>query len=168
MRPNASQVFKPWGDDAYYALVPGGSFEGTNSWTLRNGAKVVSGNEPFYVGSSSDTRSLALPEGSSAVTPSACFDFADWHARLFARKTTSDSGYIKVEVIVRSALGGVLAILDGGIISAEADWQPSPRIALLTCNVTNLVGTEAVSFRFKAIGAGFRIDDVYLDPWKSY
>ena len=73
-----------------------------------------------------------------------------------------------MEVIVRSALGGVLAILDGGIISAEADWQPSPRIALLTCNVTNLVGTEAVSFRFKAIGAGFRIDDVYLDPWKSY
>jgi len=166
--PSPSQAFKRWGDDAYYALVPGGSFEGANSWTLKNGAKVVSGNEPFYVRSSGDTRSLALPEGSSAISPTACFDFADWHARLFARKTSSDSGYIKVEVIVRSALGGLLATLDGGTISANGEWQPSPRIALLTCNVTNLVGTESIAFRFKAVGANFRIDDVYLDPWKSY
>lgn len=117
--------------------------------------------------SSTDTRSLALPKGSSAVTPSVCFEFADWHARLFAVKTTSDSGYIEVDVIVRSAVGGVLAILDGGTIGAKGAWEPSPRIALLTCNLTSLTGTEAISFRFKAVGAGFRIDDVYLDPWKS-
>ena len=166
--PSASQVFKPWGDDAYYALVPGGAFEGANSWTLRNGAKVVSGNEPFYVRSRTDRHSLALPEGSSATTPTVCFDFADWHARVFARKTASDSGYIRVDVVVRSLVGGVLSIVDGGTISARGEWQPSPRIGLLTCNVTSLVGTKAVAFRFRAVGSDFRIDDLYLDPWKSY
>jgi hypothetical protein len=165
--PNASQVFKNWGDNAYYTLVEGGSFEGTNSWTLKNGAKVVSGNEPFYVRSTSDTRSLALPEGSSALTPTVCFEFADWHGRLFARKTSKDSGYIKVEVVVRSLVGGVLAVVDGGTLKPNGEWQPSERVGLLTCNITSLVGTDAVAFRFKSVGASFRIDDFYLDPWKS-
>ena len=166
--PNASQVFEPWGDNAYYALVPGGSFEGTNSWTLKGGAQVASGNEPFYVRRASDRRSLALPEGSSALSPTVCFDFADWHARAFARKTSSGNGYIKVEIVVRSLVGGVLGILDGGTIDAKGEWQPTSRIGLLTCNVTNLLGTEAVAFRLKAVGANFRVDDFYLDPWKSY
>jgi hypothetical protein len=26
----------------------------------------------------------------------------------------------------------------------------------------------AVAFRFKASGTAFQVDDVYLDPWKSY
>ena len=166
--PNASRVFEAWGDSAYYTLVPGGSFEGTNSWTLKNGARVVAGNEPFYVRSSADTRSLALPAGSSAITPTVCFNFADWHARVFARKTASASGYIRVDVVVRSLLGGVLSILDGGTISPRGEWQPSPKIGLLTCNITSLLGTKAVAFRFRAVGSDFRIDDFYLDPWKSY
>ena len=59
-----SQVFLPWADPGQYTLDPGGSFEpGSKRWTL-NGASIVGGNEPFNVTSSSDKRSLSLPDGS--------------------------------------------------------------------------------------------------------
>jgi hypothetical protein len=165
---NASQPFAPWSDYAHYVLTPGGSFEsGSVPWSLSGGAAVVPGNEPFYVRSRNDKRSLSLPGGSSAVTPTMCFALGDWHLRFFARNAGS-AGSLKVDVLVRS-LTGVLTVLDGGTISASGEWRPSPRIGLLVCNVTSLVGTKAVAFRFRSIGSGarFQIDDVYLDPWKS-
>jgi len=67
----SSQAFEDWGDRSNYMLMPGGSFEiGAPSWNLNGGAKVVSGNEPFYLHSRMDRRSLYLPSGSSASTPS--------------------------------------------------------------------------------------------------
>jgi hypothetical protein len=165
---NASQPFAPWSDYAQYVLTPGGSFEsGSVSWSLKGGAAVVPGNESFYVRSPRDKRSLSLPGGSSAVTPTMCFALGDWHLRFFARNTGS-TGSLEVDVLVRS-LTGVLTVLDGGTISASGEWRPSPRIGLLVCNVTSLVGTRAVAFRFRSLGSGarFQIDDVYLDPWKS-
>ena len=53
-------------------------------------------------------------------------------------------------------------------MSPTGQWSPSPQVRLLLSNVTSLLGTRAVAFRFRASGAAFRIDDVYLDPWKSY
>ena len=50
-----TQPFKTWGDKAQYKLVGGGAFEpAATGWTLRGGAKVVSGNEPWKVGDSKD------------------------------------------------------------------------------------------------------------------
>lgn len=74
-----------------------------------------------------------------------------------------------VQVIVPSLLGGLLTTLDGGNISANGSWAPSPRVKLALCNVTSLLGTKAVAFRFTPVGSGaaFQIDDVYLDPWKD-
>jgi hypothetical protein len=163
----ASQPFSRWDDSARYILVGGGSFEGTNSWTLRGGAAIVAGNEPFYVRRSTDSRSLYLPAGASATSPTTCFKFADWHLRLFTRNTAGQYGGVKVEVLVPSLLG-ILSILDGGTISASGEWKPSPRIGLLVSNLTSILGTKAVAVRLTAVGAGFQVDDVYLDPWKSY
>jgi hypothetical protein len=166
----SSQPFLPWGDDALYVLVAGGSFEpGTPSWTLAKGATVVSGNEPFYVHGASDSRSLLLPGGSSAISPTVCFAVGDWHLRFFVRKANSQPGSLEVDIVVRSLLGGVLSILDGGTVTASGEWSPSPRIQLLFSNVGCLAGTRAVSFRFRARGdAVFQVDDVYLDPWKFW
>jgi hypothetical protein len=167
--PNASQVFAPWGDSSSYARLLNGDFEGgSTGWYLSDGARVVSGNEPFFVGDADDSHSLLLPEGSSAYSGTVCFALADWHLRLFARNVGSSRGQVRVQVIVPSLLG-VLSVLDGGTVSAGNAWQPSPRLALLLCNVTSLLGTKAVAFRFTPVGAGaaFQIDDVYLDPWKS-
>jgi hypothetical protein len=165
---SASQPFKPWGDTANYVLLPGGSFEGgAPGWSLSGGATIRAGNEPFYVRSAGDRSSLYMPAGSTVTTPTMCFSLGDWHLRFFARKAVSGSGSIRVTVVVKT-LVGVLTILDGGTVSSTGVWAPSPRVALLVSNVTSLIGTRAVAFRFKASGTAFQVDDVYLDPWKSY
>ena len=73
-----------------------------------------------------------------------------------------------MQVVVPSLLG-LLTVLDGGTIYGSGAWAPSPRMELLLCNVTGLLGTRAVAFRFTPVGAGaaYQIDDAYLDPFKS-
>jgi hypothetical protein len=159
-----SQPFARWGDTKNYVLVPGGSFEsGAAGWKLSGGAKVVSGNEPFYVRSTADRYSLYLPAGSSVTSPPMCFGLGDWNARFFS----AGSGSVRVKIVVKSLLG-VLSVLDGGTASSGSTWKPSPQVGLLLTNVTGLLAVESISLRFvPANTAGLRIDDVYLDPWKS-
>ena len=92
----------------------------------------------------------------------------DWNLRLFATSRSTSTSYLKVTVIVRSVIGE-LSIVDGGKISSSSNWQPSPKIHLLLTNLTGLLGTRAAFFRFTPVGPGgaWRIDDVYLDPFKS-
>lgn len=165
-----SQVFAPWGDTAYYGLVPGGSFEKDGpSWALSGGAAVVQGNEPFYVRDDRDRRSLYLPAGSAALSPTVCFGLGDWHSRFFVRNVGSARGSLKVDIVVHSLLG-LVSILDGGSMDASGSWAPSPRVGLTLTNVCSLLGVRSISFRLRAVGSGaaFQVDDVYLDPWKDY
>jgi hypothetical protein len=167
--PTATQAFSPFGDSSYYARLYNGNFEnGSLGWALSGGARVVSGNEPYYLsGNRTDSNSLLLPAGSSAYSGTVCFAFADWHLRFMAKRV-SGSGSLHVQVVVPSLLG-LLTVLDGGTVSGNGTWAPSPRMELLLCNITSLLGTKAVAFRFTPVGAGtaFQMDDVYLDPWKS-
>ena len=165
--PTSTKAFSRFGDTANYARLFNGGFEnGSTGWSLSGGAKVVSGNESYYIsGNRSDSHSLSLPAGSSASSGTVCFAIGDWHLR-FMMKRLSSSGGLRVQVVVPS-LVGLLTVLDGGTVSGTGSWAPSPRMALLLSNVTNLVGTNAVAFRFTAVNGGsFQIDDVYLDPWK--
>jgi hypothetical protein len=166
--PSSTQAFSRWGDSSSYARLFNGDFEnGSTGWVLSHGASVVSGNEPYYInGRTSDTHSLRLPAGSSAYSGTVCFALGDWHLRFMAKRLSS-SGSLRVQVIVPSILG-LLSILDGGTVSGNGSWAPSPRLALLLSNVTSLLGTNAVAFRFTPVGsnASFQIDDVYLDPWR--
>jgi hypothetical protein len=167
--PTSRQVFSQFGDSSYYARLLNGGFEsGSTAWALSGGAKVVSGNEPYHLsGNSGDSHSLLLPAGSSAVSGTVCFALGDWHLRLMMKRLSS-SGGLHVQVVVPGLLGGLLTVLDGGTVSGSGSWPPSPRLALLLSNVTSLVGTRAVAFRFTPVGLGasYQIDDVYLDPWK--
>jgi hypothetical protein len=164
---SASQPFARFGDNANYVLAPGGSFEsGTLGWQL-NGASVVSGNEPYYVHGNKDKHSLSIPAGGSATTPPMCFAPGDWHLRFFAQSSSSSFSSMRVNVKVKSALG-LLSILDGGTVSANGTWAPSPRLGLLLTNVTSILAVDSVSFQFVPNDrASWRIDDVYLDPWKT-
>jgi hypothetical protein len=164
---SSSQIFSPWGDRAYYQLAPGGSFEpGTFPWLLTRGAKVVEGNEPFFVGGTGHTRSLYLPSGSTAYSPPACFGFGHWHLRFFAVNTGSRYSTLRVSVVVQH-LVGTLSILDGGTVSHTGTWQPSPKLGLLVSTLTSPLGGRSISLRFTPTGtnAAWRIDDVYIDPW---
>ena len=55
----AEQPFKRWLDPMQYALAPNGDLErGGAEWKLAGGARVVEGNETFYVGGARDSHSL--------------------------------------------------------------------------------------------------------------
>jgi hypothetical protein len=166
--PETTQAFEDWGDTALYRLVPGGTFEsGVASWSLSGGAKVVSGNEPFGV--VPGTRSLLLPAGATATSPTMCFGFGDWHTRFFVRNTGSTSARLEVDIISKNLLG-IVSVLDGGVVRADGTWDPSPEVSALLTNVGGLLGTtKAVSFRLKASGTGaqFQVDNVFLDPLRK-
>lgn len=164
----ASHPFEAWGDNANYLLMPGGSFEaGQPAWKLSRGAYVGPGNSPFQTEGDGGTRSLHLLPGATATSPTGCFEFGDWHSRFFVRGAGTRGARLEVDVIVPSLLG-VLTILDGGSVPASGEWKPSPRIGMLVCNVTSLLGTKAVSLRFRAVNGAFQVDDVYLDPFKDW
>ena len=133
--PTASQPFAP-ADTSNYTLMPGGSFEpGAPAWSLYSGAKIVAGNETSYLHSRSDSHSLYLPAGGSAVSPTTCFALGDWHTRFMVKNVGSGSGAVDVQIVVPSLLGGLLAVLDGGTLQAGGTWAPSPRVQLLLSGV---------------------------------
>lgn len=163
---SASQPFRSIDrDTSSYMLMPGGSFESGPAWMLSGGAKVVPGNESYFVHGSGDSHSLYLPAGSSATTPTMCFNPGDWHLRVFA-KSAGAAASLRVTVQVRSLLG-VLSILDGGTVAPSGTWKPSQKLGLTLTNVADLLGTTcAISLKFTPIGPGsFQLDDTYLDPW---
>jgi hypothetical protein len=157
--------FAQWGDNAPYALVGDGAFEGgAAGWSLTGGARVVEGNEPFYVHRPGEARSLLLPRGSSATSPPVCMVLGRPKARLFA-VAPGGSGAMRVEVLSRSLLG-VLSIIDGGVVNAGSSWAPTPPISLLGSNLGSALWATQVQLRFRPLGASsLTIDDVYVDPW---
>jgi hypothetical protein len=161
------QPFVPWLDPASYTLAPGGSFEAA-AWQLTGGANVVSGNEPFKASASTDTHSLSIPAGATATSPAFCVGLGYPTLRLFAVGGSLTSP-LRVDVIYRTALGTVTQLV--GLIPAKAAWSPTlPQ--LLLANATGLLSldglTTSVRLRFTALGtAGWRIDDVYVDPFKT-
>jgi hypothetical protein len=163
--PSATSTpFTAWSDYANYAFAPDGGFEaGASGWSLGGGARVVAGNESFYVHSKTDKVSLSLPAGASATSPGMCISLLSSKMRFVAR---GDAGSkVKVQILYRGLLSSVLGILDGGTYTVGGSWKPSPQIGMLG-GVLPLL-TSGVSFRFTAVGAAVVIDDVYLDPMKS-
>lgn len=157
--------FLRWGDAAPYTLVRDGTFEGgASGWTLAGGAKVVSGNEPFYVHAAGESRSLLLPRGSSATSPPVCMVLGRPKARLFA-VAPGGAGSMRVDVMSRNLLG-LLSVIDGGVVTAGSSWQPTPALSLLGSNLGSALWATWVQLRFRPIGdTSLAIDDVYVDPW---
>ncbi len=164
------QPFLRWLDPAAYTLAPDGGLEGAGTgWTLTGGAAVKTGNETFYVRSSTDRRSLALPSGSSARTPWMCVSLTHPTLRLFATNSGSLLSTLKVEVLYRTTTGAV-ATAPVGVLTGTASWQPTlplPVLANLTAPL-GAGGSTSVAFRFTPVGlsSGWRIDDVYVDPYR--
>ena len=160
--------FLRWLDPAAYTLAPGGDFEGSSSrWQLAGGAKVVSGNEPFKVHGSADTRSLSIPAGASALSPAFCAGLGEPTIRLFAVGGSLTS-MLKVEVLYPTLFGTASQTV--AFVPRMGRWAPTLQIPMLG----NLVGltaldglTTKVQLRLTALGgAGWNVDDVYVDPWK--
>lgn len=157
------QAFRQWSDFAPYALVPDGGFEaGASGWTLNAGAKVIAGNEPFYLRNAADRSSLLLPLKSTAASPPMCISLLSSKMRFVVGGTAGST--VKVQVVYRGLLSNLLGVFDGGTVKAGTQWAPSPEVSMLG-GVLPLL-TKSVQFRFVATNGTPKIDDVFLDPWK--
>lgn len=165
-----SQPFKRWLDPLSYRLLPDGGLEqGGAGWSL-SGARVVSGNESFYVRDAGDSKSLSLPPGSSATTPVTCAGLDKPVMRFFAKSAGGLLGLVSalsVEVLFETSAGNV-ASLPVGVVTPSSKWQPSLPLPILASLLPLLPGEQTpVAFRFRPIGgATWTIDDVYLDPYR--
>ena len=153
-----AQRFLAWADPAWYAALPGGSFEpSAPDWTLTGGAAAVEGNEPFFIGTASDHRSLRLPSGATGTSPAICLGADHPTLRLLVKNGGGALGSLTVSAVVRGrALP--LATLTGG------DWAPTAPLPV-ALNVLALATPQTVAFRFAATGGRWAIDDVYVDPY---
>jgi hypothetical protein len=162
-----SQPFTRWGDYANYKKVAGGSFEGSmTGWTLKGGAKVVSGNEPWKVGGASNAKSLSLPLGSTAISPVTCVGLAEPTLRFFAKKNSGLLTSLAVSVHVETSLG-LVAVVPIGTILSNGTWQPSPRMLIVANLLPLLPGDQTpVKLQFTPVLGSWSIDDVYVDPMR--
>ena len=163
-----SHPFAPWLDPGSYSLAPNGGFEnGAAGWSLSGGAGVVAGNEPFDVGSPSDSSSLSLSNGSSAATSPVCVGLLDPTMRFFAKGSLLST--LRVDVLYTDASGKQRAQTIGVVLGTGV-WQPTlPTLILANLAGLPLVtnGEVSVSFRFTPQGGSWQIDDVYIDPLKG-
>jgi hypothetical protein len=160
------QTFLPWADVANYTLHPGGDFESGSAWALSGGAAVVSGNEPFYVGSAGDSSSLSLPAGASATSGSICVGIEHPDIRFFAR-SSNPLATLQVQVLYEDGAGNAQSA-PIGVVNAGGSWAPSAPLPIVVNLLPLLPGQRtAVAFRFTASGGAFQIDDVYVDPYRS-
>jgi hypothetical protein len=146
--------------------VAGGTFEdGGRGWSLAGGAKVVAGNETFYVAGARDSRSLSLPAGSSATSPSTCVGLDRPVLRLFARNQGSLLSTLRVDVLFEDA-GGAVRSLPIGVLLGGPGWKPTLPVLVVANLLPLLDGGTPVAFRFTPQGAGgkWQIDDVHVDP----
>jgi hypothetical protein len=166
-RPDAvaGQHFVDLGDDALYAPAPDAGIEdGAAGWTLAGGAFVADDNEPWRIGGESDSKSLQLPEDSSAVSAPMCVDATFPHFRLFANRLTK-KGDLKVEVLFYDNKGNVKATAAFKHHPNGNGWRLTNMIRIGLFAKDTEVDATPVAFRFTTEkDSEYRIDDVYVDP----
>jgi hypothetical protein len=164
-------VFAPWGDKATYFRVSNGGFEnGSTYWALRNGAAVVSGNEPYHIGGASDSHSLRLGPGASAESRSFCVSVGEDGLRFMVYNPRVAGAILHVDAIAQNTSTGAKGYMAFDVNSdvPSAPWSPSMRLGLP--KMFNGGGTQTLTLVFSTRGsaATWLMDDVYVDPFKSW
>lgn len=159
-----SQPFAQWDDTNSYTLIPGGSFEpGAPAWSLRGGATVVGGNEPF---AATGSHSLNLPAGSYATSPFMCVGTLSPTLRVFGFSSSTDTA-LTVQILAKNAFG-VLTVLGVGIVyPGQTSWSPTNPALFPQSLGALLTNTTQVAFRFAPTNGSWTIDDTYVDPFLS-
>jgi hypothetical protein len=158
-----SHPFAQFGDNHSYTLVPGGSFESGPAWSLRNGATIVDGNEPFAATGDS---SLYLPAGSYATSPFMCVGTLSPTFRLYGFSSSANTA-LSVQILAKNALG-LLTVLGVGIVyPGQTSWAPTNSALFLQSLGALLTNTTQVAFRIAPVNGSWTIDDTYVDPLLS-
>jgi hypothetical protein len=159
-----SQPFAQFGDSRNYTFGANGGLEaGSNGWSL-GGGDIVAGNESYFVHSSSDRYSLSLTSGDSALSPKLCMGTTSTVTRFFVR--SNNGGRVRVQVVLKNLLGGVLGVLQISDLSPGASWSPGPPILNLD-SLLGLLGVSSIQLKFTTLSGSVQVDDIYVDPWAS-
>jgi hypothetical protein len=180
--PLIEHPFTRFGDYLDYVLAPSGNFDGSlYGWQLAGGAKVIATDKG---------RSLQLPEGASAISPSMCLDlnyptFRMYH-KVVKPKTgllgsllglvlgTPQAADIRVEVVypeVAIPQWTEMTRFDGREgVSAGNGWRLFDPIDLKPELGGAEAGARQAALRFTVLDAAYResvlLDDVYVDPMR--
>ena len=163
-----SKTFLPWLDLADYTALSGGDFEtGAAGWSL-DGASVAGGNESYRVGGANDSRSLAIPAGASATSPTMCVGLTHPTIRFFVKRQSGgwlSLASVRVDVLFETESGSVVS-LPIGSVGGGGSWQVTGPMLVVANLLPLLPGQKTpVAFRFTAQGADFSVDDVWVDPY---
>jgi hypothetical protein len=158
--PTMTQPFSSWGDDNWYALVPGqdaGNFTG-DGWVLGNGARLVTAT----VRGGASATVLELPSGGWATSPAMCVDSTYQSARAMLRSAYG-SPSVDATVSYQYAWGGWSSPQDMGQTYAGYGWRPSAVLSL------SPLGSGWRMARFTLWGGGYysaaQLYDFYIDPY---
>jgi hypothetical protein len=164
-----SPVFSSFGDNANYLLLQNGSFEaGTSGWLL-TGSAVVGGNESFYLNSPSDSHALMINPTGVAVSPDICVGIETPTFRFVARRTSGTWAQMNVNLLWTDS-AGVSHTTTVGSISGTTAWAVTPALKLgTTLPLWQSSSTLTVRIQFVPANYGgtWRIDDVYVDPYRK-
>jgi hypothetical protein len=168
-----TQPFQSFGDNNSYFLAPGANFEGdVSGWTLAGGAAVSSSNEDSFVGSSSDSHSLALPTTSAAVTtPTFCVTANAPTFRMFIQNSGNvghNDGQLAVYLNFSGADGKAQQVKIGGLTVKNTKWTLTAPISFIQYISTPLKnGYANISFTIKPNDnhGNWLLDDLYVDPF---
>jgi hypothetical protein len=168
---SVAQYYRSWGDtNGYFRITNGGFESGPADWQLNGQATVVAGNERFRVAGASDSRALRLQSGASAESRTLCVSTGEDKVRLFAYNPGVRGAILHVDVVVRNSKTGVYGYFAWDL-NADAwpgGWQPTPTLAIP--NVYGGGSTEELTITLSTRGSGatWYVDDVCVDPFKSY
>jgi hypothetical protein len=170
---SALQTFLSFNDPNGYFLAPGGNFEGGLApWTITGAASIVEDNEPWKVGGADHHRALALGPGATAETAPMCVDSSFPAFRLFAKGDARKKATLAVQVILLDARGATLSKqtvqTDAKSVGAWRALEPLALYPTVTSKGVpiNVATRMALRFSAPADGGSWRIDDVYVDPWR--
>jgi hypothetical protein len=161
-----SHPFAAWQDVADYVFAPDGGMEaGGAGWQLRGGARAVEGNEPFRVRGATDHVALDLPAGSSATTAPMCIGLEHKTMRFFGSGTTT--GELTVEALYTERDGRPRAVTLG-TVHGRGTWAPTDSLPMkVNERAPDFGNALMVSLRFTPhTSRGWRIDDVFVDPYR--
>jgi hypothetical protein len=166
--PDFEKPFLPWLDPANYVKAPDGTIEaGAAGWQL-DGAEVVAGNEPFYVNSTADSKSLRISSGGSATSPAMCVGIEHPTLRFFVKRQGGTVlSNLRVDLLYNNHLGQLETLPAVGAVTGTSSWAPTAQMVIPVSLLPLLPGDHTpVAFRFVPQGSGsWQIDDVYVDPY---
>lgn len=163
--------FAQWGDSGSYFSVPGGSFEsplGATGWIVERAGRVP-GNEPFLVGAGTDSSSLLIGGGGTALSPAFCIDSSMPDLRFFAR-SLSANGKLAVRLVLQTRAGLTVAPFSHVATLAPGSmpsWAPTGQLALADGMTAPAGHTSTARLAFSVEGhGGWQLDDIYIDPYR--